>query len=76
MKGDNAMSTHVDARGLSCPQPVILAKKAIDGGVFPVEVRVDSVTSRENVRRMAEKNGCTVSVAGQDDECTLTLQKK
>ena len=65
----------VDARGLSCPQPVILARKAIDAGQFPVEVLVESVTSRENVRRMAEKAGCTVAVAEMGDEFKLTLSK-
>ncbi len=65
----------VDARGLSCPQPVILARKAIEAGQFPIEVLVDSVTSRENVRRMAEKAGCKVTVAQVGDEFRLTLSK-
>jgi TusA-related sulfurtransferase len=67
--------TTVDARGLSCPQPVILARKAIAVGQFPVEVLVETVTSRENVRRMAEKAGCTVTVAEMGDEFKLTLRK-
>jgi TusA-related sulfurtransferase len=70
------MNSQIDARGLSCPQPVILAKQGIDSGRFPLEVKVDSVTSRENVRRMAEKNGCIVSIAENDDEFKLTIQKK
>lgn len=65
----------VDARGLSCPQPVILAQKAISEGVFPVEVTVDTVTSRENVRRMAEKKGCKVEISQQDDEFKLVIIK-
>ena len=65
----------VDARGLSCPQPVILARKAIDAGQFPIEVLVESVTSRENVRRMAEKAGCKVAGAEMGDEFKLTLSK-
>lgn len=65
----------VDARGLSCPQPVILARKGIETGQFPIEVLVDSVTSRENVRRMAEKAGCHVAVAQTGDEFRLTLTK-
>ena len=69
------MNARVDARDLSCPQPVILARKAIAAGQFPIEVRVDSVTSRENVRRMAEKQGCTVSVVADGDEFILTLTK-
>ncbi len=69
------MNKTVDARGLSCPQPVILARKAIDAGQFPIEVLVDSVTSRENVRRMAEKAGCKVTVEANGDEFKLTLRK-
>jgi TusA-related sulfurtransferase len=65
----------VDARGLSCPQPVLLARKAIEAGQFPIEVLVETVTSRENVRRMAEKAGCKVTVAQAGEEFTLTLSK-
>ena len=69
------MNVQIDARGLSCPQPVILARKAIAAGQFPIAVRVDSVTSRENVRRMAAKQGCAVSVEADGDEFVLTLTK-
>lgn len=69
------MTIKVDARGLSCPQPVILAQKAIADGKFPVEVWVDTVTSRENVRRMAEHMGCKVTITRQEDEFKLVLTK-
>jgi TusA-related sulfurtransferase len=65
----------VDARGLSCPQPVILARNAIQAGQFPIEVLVETVTSRENVRRAAEKLGCTVQVEARREEFKLTLTK-
>ncbi len=65
----------VDARGLSCPQPVILARKAIEAGQFPIEVLVETVTSRENVRRMAENAGCKVAVEQTGDEFRLTLAR-
>jgi TusA-related sulfurtransferase len=69
------MAHTVDARGLSCPQPVILARKAIQAGEFPIEVRVETVTSRENVRRASEKLGCTVQVTEVGDDFKLTLTK-
>ena len=69
------MAHTVDARGLSCPQPVILARNAIKTGEFPVEVLVETVTSRENVRRAAEKLGCTVQVEEMGDEFRLVLTK-
>ena len=65
----------IDARGLSCPQPSILARKAIEAGRFPIEVLLDSVTSRENIRRLAENAGCKVTVAQMEDEYRLTLSK-
>ena len=52
------MASLIDARGLSCPQPAYLTKKALDGleeGRF--EVLVDNETSRDNVRRLAERAG-------------------
>jgi TusA-related sulfurtransferase len=69
------MAQIVDTRGLSCPQPVILVNKALREAVFPIEVLVDTVTSRENVRRMAEKQGCSVVIAKQEDDFKLVLQK-
>jgi tRNA 2-thiouridine synthesizing protein A len=69
------MAQPVDARGLSCPQPVILARNAIETGEFPIEVLVETVTSRENVRRAAEKLGCAVQVEEMGEEFKLTLTK-
>jgi tRNA 2-thiouridine synthesizing protein A len=69
------MAKEVDARGLSCPQPVILARRAIREGRFPIEVLVETVTSRENVRRASEKLGCRVEVEETGDEFKLTLTK-
>ena len=69
------MAHTVDARGLSCPQPVILARNAIQTRKFPIEVLVETVTSRENVRRAAEKLGCKVKVEDLGDEFKLTLTK-
>ena len=65
----------VDARGLSCPEPVILTRKALFGGAKEYEVLVDNVTSRENVTRFAEHAGYTVRVSEKDGEYTLSLKK-
>lgn len=70
------MKNSVDARGLSCPQPVILAKEAIKRNHFPIEILVDSVTARENVRRISEKSGCTVKIEDKGGEFILLLAKE
>jgi selenium metabolism protein YedF len=67
------MKTIVDARGLACPQPVLLAKKAIEENE-EVTVLVDNDTAVENIRRLAVKTACGYSVtekAGGVLEITL-----
>ena len=47
----------LDARGLSCPQPVMLVNRAIKEGLKNFEVLVSSEVSKENVIRAAAKAG-------------------
>jgi TusA-related sulfurtransferase len=52
----------VDARGLSCPQPVLETKTALEKSTGDrVEILVDTVTSKENVSRFARSRGWTPS---------------
>ncbi len=70
------MSERIDARGLSCPQPVVLAKKAIDKiGKGTIEILVDTVTSKENVSRLARSAGYQVSVEEKEGEFLMKLMK-
>ena len=56
------MSTIIDARGLSCPQPVLMTLDEIKKGSDPeIVVMVDTDTSKENVSRAAQSQGCTVT---------------
>ncbi|MBC7354896.1 MAG: sulfurtransferase TusA family protein [Desulfomicrobiaceae bacterium] len=53
----------VDARGLSCPQPVLLVLQAIgEAGSGVIEVLVDTEASCENVTRAAEGRSWSVAV--------------
>ena len=67
--------TTIDARGLSCPEPVILISRAMKSGESAYEIIVDNRVSRENVTRYAEHQGYTVSVTEADGEFTLTIRK-
>jgi len=55
------MTTTVDARGFSCPQPVLMTldeiKKADKGEIV---ILVDTDTSKENVSRAATSQGWQV----------------
>ena len=61
------MSNIVDARGLSCPQPVLMTmdemKKAGKGEIV---VLVDTDTSRENVSRAATSQGWQVKAVDSE----------
>ena len=67
----------IDARGLSCPQPVIKTKQAIEKEhPDALEVLVDNNPAVQNVTRFANHAGYTVSVKSlEDDEFSLTLTK-
>lgn len=70
------MTKVIDARGFACPQPVINTKKAleeIEEGIL--SVIVDNVVARDNVRRFAESQGCTVKVGEKDGDYHLDISK-
>ena len=51
----------IDARGLSCPEPVIMTKNALASEDAAYEVLVDNVTAKENVTRFANHQGYQVA---------------
>ena len=65
----------VDARGLSCPEPVILAKNEADKGTKEFTVLVDIEVAKENVTRMLENAGYTVAVKNDGEDFELTARK-
>jgi selenium metabolism protein YedF len=66
----------VDCRGMSCPQPVLETKKAMEKpGAEQVLVLVDNPGSKENVRRFAESQGYGVNITEEKGVFSLRLQK-
>lgn len=66
----------VNASGLSCPQPVMMTKKALSGiDLGRVEVLVDTATSRNNVSRFAENKGWKVSTEEREGGYRVILEK-
>ena len=65
----------LDARGLSCPEPVIMIRKAMMSKEAAYEMIVDNVTSKENVTRYAEHQGYSVTVTQNSDEYTLVMRR-
>ena len=71
------MSVVVDARGLSCPQPVMMTLNRIEAlGKGVIEVLVDTDTSMENVARLAKNKGWSVKeIQDEGTGYKLVLEK-
>lgn len=75
-KGGFTMTERIDARGLSCPQPVVLTRnkmKELGKGIF--EVIVETGTSRDNITRLAQYEGWGIKVKEEGDEFRIILSR-
>ncbi len=62
------MAKTVDARGLSCPQPVLMTLDEIKAGKSDqIVVMVDNDASKENVSRAAVSRGWVVDEIDEKD---------
>jgi tRNA 2-thiouridine synthesizing protein A len=72
------MVEKIDARGLSCPQPVFMTQEVIwKLKTGTIEIQVDDATAKQNIKRTAKREGwgCEVKELN-DDESLIILTKK
>lgn len=73
----NMKKTEVDARGLACPEPVVLTKKALDDTAEgEILVLADTENARDNIVRLAQSQGCAVAVAEDAGHSRINISKK
>ncbi len=66
----------IDARGLSCPTPVVMVQQAVKKSApASLEVLVDANVAVENITRFARSQGYAVSVAQDGSDFRMTLTK-
>jgi tRNA 2-thiouridine synthesizing protein A len=65
----------IDARGLSCPQPVVLAQKAVREGLSSFEILISSEVARENVLRLLKNNNIKTELTGGGDNIIIKAVK-
>jgi TusA-related sulfurtransferase len=68
-------ATKIDARGLSCPQPVALTSRAIREGASDLEIVVDNEVSKENLLRLAKKYNMRADVREENHETVIHMSK-
>lgn len=65
----------VDARGRSCPEPVVMTKKALENYEDDLEILVGEEVAKENVSRLIRNYGATVEIKELDDGYKLIVSK-
>lgn len=69
------MTQQIDARGRSCPEPVLLTKKAVENSPKGVIVLVDNTTARDNIIRFAKNAGYQVKTEQDGIDYILSLSR-
>ncbi len=66
----------IDCRGMTCPQPVVTTKQALDqlkeGELIII---VDNLSSSGNVERFARSQSCSVEVERKGEDFNIHIQK-
>lgn len=59
----------IDTCGTSCPQPVLMTKKALESNpkADEIEILTDNNTSKTNVKKYLASNGFNVEIEENDD---------
>ncbi len=65
----------IDARGLSCPEPVILTRNEMMSKEAAYTVLVDNPAAKENVTRYAQSQKYVVECTEADGEYTLNIHR-
>ncbi len=63
----------VDVRGLSCPEPVLRTKKALEKKAEGYKILLDNPTAYGNVQRFLKKSGKQYKAQEQDGEYTIQV---
>jgi selenium metabolism protein YedF len=67
------MAAQINAKGLECPKPVLLAKKALDEGNAEVEILVDNTIAVQNLTRLAQSGGRNIKSAPIEGGFAVTI---
>ena len=65
----------MNARGQSCPQPVVLADRAVKDGNTDLEILVNNEVAYENVMRLAAKRGLKTDVRQEGTDILIRTAK-
>ncbi|MDR3203930.1 MAG: sulfurtransferase TusA family protein [Deltaproteobacteria bacterium] len=70
------MTERVDARGLSCPQPLMLALEAMKKNVGPLTVIVDTESATESIERAVKREKRVYLIVRTGSVATFQIEGK
>ncbi|MBO8127791.1 MAG: sulfurtransferase TusA family protein [Peptococcaceae bacterium] len=66
----------VDARGLLCPEPMLMVKRAIEAaGSGTIKALADNSAARENIKRLGQSQGWSVEITEENGDYVIILKK-
>jgi len=68
------MIKEVDARGLSCPEPMMMTEEALKGAKGPICVLVSEPHQKMNVEKIAKDAGKKVTVSEKDGDFAIMIE--
>ena len=74
MKKEERIMREVDARGLSCPEPVMLTEEAIREEKGPVRVLVSEPHQKMNIEKCAKAHGRKTVTTETEDGFAVTIE--
>ena len=57
----------IDTCGMSCPQPVLMTKKALDKEPEGADIIVDNLVAKGNVERFLRSSGYNINISEEND---------
>ena len=69
--------TIIDARGQSCPRPLMMTKKALKDPAVSAEfvVLTGSENAKENIERLLQDNGIPFQTGKEENHYRITVDK-
>lgn len=65
----------LDVRGMSCPQPVLMTKNAIENHPNGLDILVDNNTAKNNITRFLKNLGYNLEYKKEDEDILIIARK-
>ncbi|WP_132995398.1 sulfurtransferase TusA family protein [Sporanaerobacter acetigenes] len=65
----------IDVRGMSCPQPVLMTKNAIEKYPKGIDILVDNNTAKNNITRFLKNSGYKLEFKNEEEDTLIVARK-